>query len=438
MIRSSGLSLKNANQGKLETVRLFIQEYRKAVQSYVDYLWITPMTWGKEPNVRIWNREAGQLDLPSMISTVGVTFDTKLSGRALKCAATQACGIVGAVVNKRKRDLFKATKLEEIHLPISKRLSAAIQTPVTKPVCSAINCEINSVVCSLSEEGDATGFDLWLTLSSIFNTKEKGRGFKVVIPLQKHRQYKKWSDLMFGQQLSSVLLNEDKVVVRFEVEPPATKGVGETVAIDQGKITCLTMSDGCISTKNKHGHDLNTILRQLSRCKKGSQGFRRAESHRTNYINWAVNQINLSNVKEFKVEEIVNISYGRRVSRHLSHWVNSQIRDSLKKRCEENGVRFTLVRNEYNSQRCSKCGWVHKLNRKSKVFHCRKCSFELDADFNASQNILYRDTLADIPYELRYHKYNMKGFFWLPQGLYFDNGEEITVPPSPKSDHSIR
>ncbi|KTG19439.1 RNA-guided endonuclease InsQ/TnpB family protein [Haloferax profundi] len=42
----------------------------------------------------------------------------------------------------------------------------------------------------------------------------------------------------------------------------------------------------------------------------------------------------------------------------------------------------------YTSQRCSKCGFTHKSNRRSKhQFVCQKCGYELNADYNASKNI---------------------------------------------------
>jgi len=42
----------------------------------------------------------------------------------------------------------------------------------------------------------------------------------------------------------------------------------------------------------------------------------------------------------------------------------------------------------YTSQRCSKCGFTHENNRRSKhELVCQKCEYELNADYNASKNI---------------------------------------------------
>ncbi|MBT9165241.1 MAG: hypothetical protein DDT23_01256 [candidate division WS2 bacterium] len=47
-----------------------------------------------------------------------------------------------------------------------------------------------------------------------------------------------------------------------------------------------------------------------------------------------------------------------------------------------------MIAPAYTSQTCSYCGFVHKLNRNSEIFKCRNCDYTLDADYNASLNIL--------------------------------------------------
>jgi len=42
---------------------------------------------------------------------------------------------------------------------------------------------------------------------------------------------------------------------------------------------------------------------------------------------------------------------------------------------------------KHTSQKCSRCGYIDKNNRHGSVFKCKNCSFELNADLNASRNI---------------------------------------------------
>ena len=66
----------------------------------------------------------------------------------------------------------------------------------------------------------------------------------------------------------------------------------------------------------------------------------------------------------------------------------------LKNTCEENGVLLHYVEPAYTSQTCSKCGYVDKKSRDGESFKCQHCSFEIDADLNASINILHRGVYA--------------------------------------------
>ena len=54
------------------------------------------------------------------------------------------------------------------------------------------------------------------------------------------------------------------------------------------------------------------------------------------------------------------------------------------------GIDVEWVNPQYTSQKCFKCGEVHKGNRLhgSEEFRCRNCGYESHADFNAAQNIV--------------------------------------------------
>ena len=63
------------------------------------------------------------------------------------------------------------------------------------------------------------------------------------------------------------------------------------------------------------------------------------------------------------------------------------------------GITISLTNAEYTSQQCSKCGHIHKDNRKTQEkFKCIHCGYEENADLNASINIKNRisvDVLRD-------------------------------------------
>ena len=162
--------------------------------------------------------------------------------------------------------------------------------------------------------------------------------------------------------------------------------------------------------EDKDGWNLSGIQKRLSRRKKGSKGFQQSQEHRTNYINWSLNQLNLDKIKEIKIEKIKNLRKGKRNNRFMSHWTYTSIFDKLANLCEESGVQITHVVPTYTSQRCSSCGWVRKANRKGERFRCTSCGFICDADLNASLNISF--DLPAIKKEKRLSHANIKGFYW--------------------------
>ena len=55
------------------------------------------------------------------------------------------------------------------------------------------------------------------------------------------------------------------------------------------------------------------------------------------------------------------------------------------------GIRVIRVDEAYTSQRCSQCGLICKTNRISRgLYHCRRCSFQVNADHNAARNIVQK------------------------------------------------
>lgn len=79
---------------------------------------------------------------------------------------------------------------------------------------------------------------------------------------------------------------------------------------------------------------------------------------------------------------------GRQSRRRLHSWSFAQMRSFLTYKAEAKGCQVVGVDPRHTSQRCSRCGYIHRGNRKSRsVFLCRQCGYELNADLNGSINI---------------------------------------------------
>ncbi len=88
---------------------------------------------------------------------------------------------------------------------------------------------------------------------------------------------------------------------------------------------------------------------------------------------------------------------GRQSRRRLHSWSFAQMRSFLTYKAEARGCQVVGVDPRYTSQKCSRCGYTHRGNRKSQsVFLCKECGYELNADLNGSINIArkYLDALG--------------------------------------------
>jgi transposase len=209
----------------------------------------------------------------------------------------------------------------------------------------------------------------------------------------------------------------------------------DVVGCDTGITTVATLSSSqSTPEKDNHGHSLTSILHKIKRKEKGSKAFHRSLIQKDNFIIWSINQLNLSTIKEIKLEEVSNFRHGKNVGKFLNYSGEALIRSKLIDFCEENGVHISLQSSAYRSQRCSCCGYVFSGNRKEKLFRCKNCSFQSNADLNASLNHEQDLPCANFMRNLS----DKKGkFFWKKEGFFTLEGQEIAVPDTNKRYESI-
>jgi transcription elongation factor Elf1 len=201
------------------------------------------------------------------------------------------------------------------------------------------------------------------------------------------------------------------------------KFVSQTVNSKDPKIT---NHDGQTTQKCPHGHDLKSIIERMGRKKYGSKAFKRCQSQRTNYINYSINRLNLNNASELRLEKLHQMRSGKRTSSVLNRWTYTQINAQIISRCEELGVPVKEQSSVYRSQRCSRCGWTQKSNRKGKEFICKSCGEKHDADINGALN--HEADLYQLPFGFYKLSLNRSGFFWTTDGAYDEFGQVLTVP----------
>ena len=403
-------------------------------------------------------------------------FRLILSARTLKSVKTQAMGIIRSWVQQIlqsyqfgyfNRDKYKKSHRKNIRKYCDdkrKVVKNLIRGAGKKDSKLKINkFEFNSVNCQLLRAGiddsfelsEYSNFDLLFSFHSMY-TKEYSRiklrypdrKNKLHIPLRL-RSHKHFNELKSGivanteckheDILKSFLVSKDGIEVRFKFKSTAKESQFKSnlVGIDQGQrklFSAIYVNDksnnkdiDCYLTeknlKEQLQHGYNEVCNKIARRQKGSKGFKRAQEHRKNLINQAVNLLAQifnfeDDVAEVRLEKLRRLGEGKKKSRKLQAFNYADLRHKIERKCIETNVELTETSNAYRSQRCSLCGFVHSKNRLNgcEEFKCLKCGYTADADMNSAKN-----QVAKIPpiYVSRQNRNKASlpnhttGFYWL-------------------------
>lgn len=396
MIGSTRHHLVYANSSKRKILDEFVSEYSRVCLFYINEIWKGYDDFDAKDN----------LDLPKRLDYKRFDIETPLSARARQNCINQAGGIIRSAIEKQRRRLWFRSQGKE-----------SKDVKFSKPKLEFVYPELNANCIDFKfKEGKFNGF-----------VRVKCTGFgDIKLPINKTKPFDKWSK---GSLCNSLKIFKNSFQLSWKIETkPSAKG-GRVVGVDQGMKTVATLSDGQ-TTPNlcPHGHSYVSINEKLCRKKKGSKAFKRAQAHRKNFVNWSINQLDF-NFKEVRLEKIVNIRFKKRTSRKLSHWSNPEIRDKIKRRCEELEVPVVEQSCAYRSQRCHQCGLVRKSNRKGKIYSC-SCGLVCDSDWNAAMN--HEADIPDVPYSFLSLGLNKQGFYWNSSFTNLD-GSELLVPIEQKN-----
>jgi len=239
----------------------------------------------------------------------------------------------------------------------------------------------------LQKSKNSNSFDYWLKIATL----DKGK--PILIPIKSYnyaqQYFKNWQLLKGGRLLKQN--NNWFLELTFQKETPAKKEEGKVIGIDMGIKKLMVTSEG-----KEYGKDIESLIDKIQRKKQKSKAFFRALKERDYYINRVVKTLSWKELKAIVMENIKNIKQNTKKERKLGklfrskfqRWTYSQLLKRMKLTAEATGVHLQLVSPAHTSQTCSQCGAVHKLNRSNELFKCRNCGYTLDADYNASKNIL--------------------------------------------------
>jgi putative transposase len=323
------LKFDRANARKRHKLDELSVEYLRVVQRYIDWLIDHEQ---REPNKYAPIPEE---EIP-----------TRLSDRWQRCGWMHACGIVQSWYSNGR------TK---------------------RPVLHSICIQANTNVVRIEQPENASSFDLWLRISTL------DKGQPVLIPLTLYGRAKE-TLTQFPKLCSSVTLNcrdgEWYATLVVEKRGPKAK-TKEIIGHDIGLVNIISNSTG------KQYGQISPDLRQrversraryrrkqkLNAClkRKGlptvSLADQRTEAFARNEIGRALNQM-LDEFPQGAAAALEKLSVkdmkfkSKQMNRVLRAGQLGYIRDRLKFKLDERGIRYRSVQPAYSSQECSQCGFT--------------------------------------------------------------------------------
>ncbi len=196
---------------------------------------------------------------------------------------------------------------------------------------------------------------------------------------------------------------------------------GKSIGIDVGvKVFAYTSDNKAINPDRKHKltKDISKMIKaqkSLSRKKKGSKNRLKAKSKlakahlkiknkRNDFLHKVSNKLSENQtivVEDLKIKNMSKKAKGSIAEPNMRASAKSGLNRSilqqgwgkffelLEYKLKRNGGELIKVNPKYTSQKCSECGYISKENRiTQEKFICQECNYQVNADYNASINIL--------------------------------------------------
>ena len=194
--------------------------------------------------------------------------------------------------------------------------------------------------------------------------------------------------IVFETETPNVVINEERVGIDRGIKKLAV--VSDNRFFGGGKLKHISQRyEKLRSELQSKGHSGKRHLRTI-KCKENR--FRKDVNH------CITKQIvaTLKSGSTIVLEKLTGIRGGshklrKQQRKEVNKWNFFQFEQFLTYKAMWKGINVEYVDARYTSQRCSCCGHIKKSNRINQwKFKCKKCGFQLNADLNASRNIVLK------------------------------------------------
>lgn len=351
-IRTSKVRLKFVNKGKLKSIYdyLFDNQVSIEINNQINHLIYHDVK--KRPDKSFTDNLKSKLP--------------KLSSRTAQLLASEISSSARSIVNKIKK--INPSTNQKYQQEILYKFKSR-----TLNVSWNGYFHLDNRFVDIQVKKNSKVFDLWIKISI-----PKFGVFYLPINMTRHMR----SLMTRGYKLkpTSMLLRRDGYVELLYERDFTYKKTGKTLGIDIGRNKIFVTSNNERSTAG--------LLLDIVRRKHGSKNQKRRIRSYKQYVDRSIrNNIDLSDIKEIKLEDLRGIKYKKKWGRFHHHWNHSYIKFRLQLIGLENDVRCQDINPAYTSQTCNFCGHVDKMSRNREHFTCTTCGYIGDADLNAAINI---------------------------------------------------
>jgi IS605 OrfB family transposase len=284
-------------------------------------------------------------------------------------------------------------------LAISSRMKAteALASVFTKTKHKKYGSCPVSKSCSIRY--DQNSYSLFLDKKEVSLLTISGRKrFALATPEYYKEQFANWKHCS-----ANLIIRKNKVYLHivFEKETADVIPTGKLIGIDRGINNIAVVSNnkffggGIIKKQVRKYQRLRSSLqskgtksaiRHLKRLSLKERQFRADINHQISKK--IINSLNPGDT--IVLEELIGIRNKRLRKKQrslLNNWSYFQLEQFIIYKAAAKGIDVKYIDARYTSQRCSKCGFTCRDNRKQHSFCCKECGYRLNADLNASRNI---------------------------------------------------
>ncbi len=387
--RESKLKIQDCNSSKKQYLDKLFEDYAIDLQFYID-----KMISGQLP----FNKFLSSKEIPSNILKHS-QWKQIIYKQASQIYRSNLQIVKKGIYKKYKKIYSTAIKANKFQKFTSKRFRQ-LDINYAKRIkkIDIKNTTINIDSRLLSSTTNNKHFNEFIGIKLPYFHQNKKRAIQINLPLQYHKHYRKFKS---WKRKNTIKLTKDKnnMFVSFAFEKDIQKKTqNKAIGVDIGykKIFSTSNEKYC-------GKDFfSNFVQKQSLKQQGSKNHSKLLVHKNNQLRRLINQFfNNVQVDYLIIQQLKNIKRNKKTKyNNLTYWTPSLIIKKLQSISQDRGINLLKVSAAYTSQKCSNCCTINKDNRNGQTYVCSTCGLQIDADYNASINILQRG----VNYYAKYNK----------------------------------